>query len=213
MATSTRVRRGSIAAAVLVLIILVVAVVRVVPLQQAYVVELFGRYRRTLQPGIHLLVPLVESVRAKVNMREQVASFPPRPAITSDNLVACIETVLYYRVVDPVRATYEMFNPVRLGHPGVPGGDQSNRDRLAARLTLTAGGFGSSACGPAPLAWCSARLSCVVRSHRAGEVPVDASPQAGLQGQALLDRTNPQAGWTPRKPWSGSAPGPLYSLS
>ena len=46
-------------------------------------------------------------------MGEQVAAFPPRPAITSDNLVACIDTVLYYRVVGPVRATYEIVNSVQ----------------------------------------------------------------------------------------------------
>ena len=81
--------------------------------QQAYVVELLGHYRRTLEPGIHMLVPFIESVRAKVNMREQVAHFPPQPAITSDNQVACIATVVYYRVVDPVRATYEITDFVR----------------------------------------------------------------------------------------------------
>jgi regulator of protease activity HflC (stomatin/prohibitin superfamily) len=75
--------------------------------QQTYVVELLGRYRRTLDPGIHVLLPFIESVRAKVDMGQRVASFPPQPAITLDNLVACISTVLYYRVVDPVRATYE----------------------------------------------------------------------------------------------------------
>jgi regulator of protease activity HflC (stomatin/prohibitin superfamily) len=99
--------------ALLVLIIVGLAAVRTVPPQQTYVVELLGRYRRTLEPGIHLLVPFIESVHAKVNMREQVASFPPQPAITSDDLVACIETVLYYRVEDPVRATYETANAVQ----------------------------------------------------------------------------------------------------
>jgi len=102
----------TIIAAFLALIIVVWAAVRTVPPQQTYVVELLGRYRRTLEPGIHLLVPFFESVHAKVNMREQVASFPPQPAITSDDLVACIDTVLYYRVVDPVRATYETANSV-----------------------------------------------------------------------------------------------------
>ncbi|RZU73052.1 SPFH domain/Band 7 family protein [Micromonospora kangleipakensis] len=89
------------------------ASVRAVQPQQTYVVELLGRYRRTLEPGIHLLIPFIESVRAKVNMQEQVASFPPQPAITSDNLVACIGTVLYYQVVDPVRATYEIADSVQ----------------------------------------------------------------------------------------------------
>jgi regulator of protease activity HflC (stomatin/prohibitin superfamily) len=99
--------------AFLALIIIGLAAVRTVPPQQTYVVELLGRYRRTLEPGVHLLVPFTESVRAKVDMREQVATFPPQPAITSDNLVACIDTVLYYRVVDPVRATYEIANSVQ----------------------------------------------------------------------------------------------------
>jgi regulator of protease activity HflC (stomatin/prohibitin superfamily) len=99
--------------AVLAFIIVVLASLRIVQPQQTYVVERLGRYRRTLEPGIHLLVPFIESVRAKVKMREQVASFPPQPAITSDNLVACIGTVLYYQVADPVRATYEIANSVQ----------------------------------------------------------------------------------------------------
>ncbi|MCM4085242.1 SPFH domain-containing protein, partial [Paractinoplanes hotanensis] len=57
-----------------------------------------------------LLVPFVDSVRSKVDMREQVVSFPPQPVITSDNLVVSIDTVLYFKVVDPVRATYEISN-------------------------------------------------------------------------------------------------------
>jgi regulator of protease activity HflC (stomatin/prohibitin superfamily) len=99
--------------AVLAFVIVALASVRTVQPQQTYVVELLGRYRRTLQPGIHLLIPFIESVHAKVNMHEQVASFPPQPAITLDNLVACIDTVLYYSVVDPVRATYEIANSVQ----------------------------------------------------------------------------------------------------
>jgi regulator of protease activity HflC (stomatin/prohibitin superfamily) len=94
----------------LVLLIVVAACVRRVPPQRAYVLDVFGHYRRTLGPGVHLVIPLVESVRAKVDLAEQVASFPPQPAITLDNLVACIGTVLYYRVADPARATYEIAN-------------------------------------------------------------------------------------------------------
>jgi len=55
-------------------------------------------------------VPFVELVRSKVDLREQVVSFPPQPVITSDNLVVSIDTVLYFKVVDPVRATYEIAN-------------------------------------------------------------------------------------------------------
>ena len=55
-------------------------------------------------------MPFVDAVRTKVDMREQVVSFPPQPVITSDNLVVSIDTVLYFKVVDPVRATYEISN-------------------------------------------------------------------------------------------------------
>ncbi|MGC9665678.1 SPFH domain-containing protein [Planosporangium sp. 12N6] len=84
--------------------------VRVVPQQRMDVVERLGKYHRTLTPGLNLLVPFLDAVRTKVDMREQVVSFPPQPVITSDNLVVSIDTVLYFKVVDPVRATYEIAN-------------------------------------------------------------------------------------------------------
>jgi len=101
---------------VLILVIALFAVitlmrsVRIVPQQRMDVVERLGRYKRTLAPGLNLLVPFVDAVRTKVDMREQVVSFPPQPVITSDNLVVSIDTVLYFKVVDPVRATYEISN-------------------------------------------------------------------------------------------------------
>ncbi|GAA1629587.1 SPFH domain-containing protein [Actinoplanes couchii] len=82
--------------------------VRIVPQQRMDVIERLGKYKRTLSPGLNLLVPFVDAVRTKVDMREQVVSFPPQPVITSDNLVVSIDTVLYFKVVDPVRATYEI---------------------------------------------------------------------------------------------------------
>jgi regulator of protease activity HflC (stomatin/prohibitin superfamily) len=102
--------------AVLVIVIAIFAVttivrsIRIVPQQRMDVVERLGRYKRTLNPGLNLLVPFVDAVRSKVDMREQVVSFPPQPVITSDNLVVSIDTVLYFKVVDPVRATYEISN-------------------------------------------------------------------------------------------------------
>ncbi|MBO4143781.1 SPFH/Band 7/PHB domain protein [Micromonospora tulbaghiae] len=84
--------------------------VRIVPQQRQDVVERLGKYKRTLNPGLNLLVPFVDAVRTKVDMREQVVSFPPQPVITSDNLVVSIDTVLYFKVVDSVRATYEISN-------------------------------------------------------------------------------------------------------
>jgi regulator of protease activity HflC (stomatin/prohibitin superfamily) len=94
----------------LLVVITLMRSVRVVPQQRMDVVERLGKYHRTLAPGLNLLVPFIDAVRTKVDMREQVVSFPPQPVITSDNLVVSIDTVLYFKVVDPVRATYEIAN-------------------------------------------------------------------------------------------------------
>jgi regulator of protease activity HflC (stomatin/prohibitin superfamily) len=99
-----------VAAAVLLVVIGFYKAIRIVPQQRMDVVERLGRYDRTLKPGLRVLVPFFDSVRTKVDMREQVVSFPPQPVITADNLVVSIDTVLYFRVVDPVRATYEIAN-------------------------------------------------------------------------------------------------------
>jgi regulator of protease activity HflC (stomatin/prohibitin superfamily) len=106
---------GLVIAAVIVLWVMVTVArsVRIVPQQRMDIVERLGRYNRTLNPGMRLLVPVVDKVRSKVDMREAVVSFPPQPVITSDNLVVSIDTVLYYRVVDPVRATYEIANALQ----------------------------------------------------------------------------------------------------
>src|SRR2546423_3685907 len=74
------------------------------------VVDGRGRYHRTMSPGLDLLMPFLAAVRTRVDVRERVVSFPPQPVITSDNLVVSIDTVLYFKVVDPVRATYEIAN-------------------------------------------------------------------------------------------------------
>ena len=81
-------------------VIVVVRTVRIVPQQTAQLVERLGRYSRTLEGGIHFLVPFVDKVRANIDLREQVVSFPPQPVITSDNLVVNIDTVIYYSVID-----------------------------------------------------------------------------------------------------------------
>jgi len=94
----------------LIVVITVLRSVRQVPQQRNDVVERLGKYHRTLTPGLNFLVPFVDAVRTKVDLREQVVSFPPQPVITSDNLVVSIDTVLYFKVVDPVKATYEIAN-------------------------------------------------------------------------------------------------------
>src|SRR5574339_320795 len=84
--------------------------IRIVPQARAGVVERLGRYQRTLDPGLALVVPFVDRVRPLIDLREQVVSFPPQPVITEDNLVVGIDTVLYFQVTDPKAATYEISN-------------------------------------------------------------------------------------------------------
>jgi len=97
------------------LVVLIVAYtlfrsVRIIPQARAGVVERLGRYNRTLNPGLSLLVPVADRVRQLVDLREQVVSFPPQPVITEDNLVVNIDTVIYFQVTDPKAATYEIAN-------------------------------------------------------------------------------------------------------
>jgi regulator of protease activity HflC (stomatin/prohibitin superfamily) len=84
--------------------------VRIVPQATADIVERVGRFHRTLHAGLNLVVPFVDQVRTRIDLREQVISFPPQPGITQDNLVVHIDTVIYYQVTDPKAATYEIAN-------------------------------------------------------------------------------------------------------
>src|SRR5690625_3832797 len=96
-----------IIAAILV-VIAVISTVRVVPQARRYNVERFGRYQRTLQPGLNFVVPIVDRINTKLDVREQVFSSHPQPVITEDNLVVNIDTVLYYQITDPRAAAYEV---------------------------------------------------------------------------------------------------------
>ena len=98
-----------IVVALLVIIVLAKSVT-IVPQAQAKVIERLGRYSRTLSPGPDLLVPFVDRVRATIDLREQVISFPPQPVITSDNLQVGIDTVVYFQVTDPRLAVYGIAN-------------------------------------------------------------------------------------------------------
>ncbi len=84
--------------------------IRIVPQASAGVVERLGRYQRTLQPGLNILIPFIDRLRPLIDMREQVVSFPPQPVITEDNLVVSIDTVVYFQVTDARAATYEIAN-------------------------------------------------------------------------------------------------------
>jgi regulator of protease activity HflC (stomatin/prohibitin superfamily) len=106
---------GLIALIILALFVFIVAAagVRIVPQARAGVVERLGRYARTLEPGLTLIVPFVDRVKPLIDLREQVVTFPPQPVITEDNLVVGIDTVIYFTVTDPRAATYEVANPLQ----------------------------------------------------------------------------------------------------
>jgi regulator of protease activity HflC (stomatin/prohibitin superfamily) len=102
-----------IAIVLLLVIVTLARTVRIVPQARAGVVERFGRYSRTLTPGLALVVPFVDRVRPLLDLREQVVSFQPQPVITEDNLVVNIDSVLYFQVTDAKSATYEIANYVQ----------------------------------------------------------------------------------------------------
>src|SRR5262249_4753445 len=87
-----------------------VRTIRIIPQARAGVVERLGRYSRTLNPGLTIVVPFIDRIRDIVDLREQVVSFDPQPVITEDNLTVNIDTVIYFQVTDPKAATYEISN-------------------------------------------------------------------------------------------------------
>ena len=94
----------------LLVIVIIFRAVRIVKQSTAIIVERLGRFQAAYTAGLHFLVPFVDRVRNVMDMREQVVSFPPQPVITSDNLVVSIDSVVYYQITDPTRATYEISN-------------------------------------------------------------------------------------------------------
>lgn len=90
-----------------------VSCVKIVPQSQALVIEKLGAYSRTLHTGVHFLVPVIETVRTKVNIKEQVADFQPQPVITRDNVTLHIDSVVYFYITDPKLYTYGIERPMR----------------------------------------------------------------------------------------------------
>ncbi|MBQ4537081.1 MAG: peptidase [Lachnospiraceae bacterium] len=101
-----------------VVILLIVAVcillscIKIVPQAQNYVVERLGAYQWTWDTGIHFKLPFVDKVARRVNMKEQVADFPPQPVITKDNVSVRIDTVVFYQITDPQLFTYGVERPM-----------------------------------------------------------------------------------------------------
>ena len=84
--------------------------IRVVPQKMAFIVQRFGKYRCTLEAGLHVLVPFMDQIAYKHTLKEQAIDVPPQQCITKDNITVEVDGILYLMVVDPVRASYGISN-------------------------------------------------------------------------------------------------------
>ena len=95
-----------------ILIVLLATNVRIVPQAYAYVIERLGGYDTTWGVGLHFKVPFLDRVAKRVNLKEQVADFPPQPVITKDNATIQIDTVVFFQITDPKMYAYGVDNPI-----------------------------------------------------------------------------------------------------
>ena len=91
---------------------LLLSMVNIVPQASAYVLERLGKYHATWQAGIHLKIPVIDHISRKVLLKEQVADFAPQPVITKDNVTMMIDSVIYFKVLDPKLYAYGVENPI-----------------------------------------------------------------------------------------------------
>ena len=94
---------------ILLLVIYVALAIKIVQQHEQGLIERFGRYRKTVGPGFHMIVPFIEKMR-KIDMREQVVDVPPQEVITKDNVVVTVDAVVYYQATDPVKLKYNVAN-------------------------------------------------------------------------------------------------------
>ena len=97
---------------IIVILLILTSCIKIVPQAQAVVVERLGAYLDTWSVGIHFKVPFVDRVAKRVNLKEQVADFPPQPVITKDNVTMRIDTVVFFQITDPKLFAYGVENPI-----------------------------------------------------------------------------------------------------
>ena len=95
-----------------VVVILLLLCLKVVPQATQFVIERLGKYQKTWDAGLHLLIPIIDRIPKKVTLKEQVLDSPPQPVITKDNVTMQIDTVVYFKVFDAKLFTYGAVNPI-----------------------------------------------------------------------------------------------------
>ncbi|CED93047.1 SPFH domain-containing protein [Romboutsia ilealis] len=97
---------------VAVIVIIGLSCVKVVKQSKVGIIMRLGKFRKVADTGVHFLVPFLDNMSYIIDLREKVVDFPPQPVITKDNVTMQIDTVVYYRITDPVRYTFEIANPI-----------------------------------------------------------------------------------------------------
>ncbi len=96
----------------IILVLIFISGIKIIPQSKAYVVERLGAYHRTMQTGMHYVIPFIERISNKVSLKEIVKDFEPQPVITKDNVTMQIDTVVYFQITDPKLYSYGVENPI-----------------------------------------------------------------------------------------------------
>ena len=94
------------------LLLLFISGVRVIRQAEAAVVERFGAYLRTMNVGVHIVIPFIDVIAKKVTLKENLIDFAPQPVITKDNVTMMIDSVIYFQITDPKLYAYGVANPI-----------------------------------------------------------------------------------------------------
>ncbi|MBQ6589186.1 MAG: SPFH/Band 7/PHB domain protein [Butyrivibrio sp.] len=99
-------------ALIILILILFAANIKIVPQAHSYVVERLGAYKETWDVGLHIKVPFIDRVARQVDLKEQYCDFPPQPVITQDNVTMQIDSIVFFRISDPMAYAYGVRNPI-----------------------------------------------------------------------------------------------------